>query len=251
MEAYLKVLQGFQLAQSFSKERLFLAEKIANKAISLDPSYPAAYHLLAYALHRQVLIGASRSPRETNQLSIINVEKAIALDNSYVDAHAFRGWLYVATRQHEKGVEKAEYALSLNPNSVEVYYLLGLVVNFAGRCEEAIKIYEKGLRLSPIATADYLLVMGIAYNDCGRYEESISLLKNAIHLEPDSMWSHFWLAYCYLKLGREPDARSEAAEVMRINPKFSLELPKKLDLRKDRAFLEKVQDSIRKAELFD
>jgi len=251
LEAYLKVLQGLQLAQSFSKERLFLAEKIAKEAISLDPNYPAAYHVLSYALHRQTLIGASESPKKTNQLSIKNIEKAIALDNSYVDAHAFRGWLYVATRQHEKGVAKAEYALSLNPNSVEVYYLLGLTIAFSGRCEEAIKVYEKGLRLSPIATADYLLVMGGAYRDCGRYEESISILKKAIHLEPDTLWAHFYLVSCYLHLGRESEARAEAAEVMRINPKFSLALVKRIDLRKDRTDLEKLLEPMRKAGLFE
>src|SRR5210317_156549 len=51
---------------------------------------------------------------------------------------------YTATRQHDKGIAKAEYALSLNPNSVEVYYLLGLIIDMAGKCTEAIKIYEKG-----------------------------------------------------------------------------------------------------------
>jgi adenylate cyclase len=251
LEAYLKVLQGLQLAQSFNKERLFLAEKIAKEAISLDPNYPAAYHLLSYSLHRQTLIGATESREKTNQLSIKNSEKAIALDNSYVDAHAFRGWLYAATRQHDKGIAKAEYALSLNPRSVEVYYLLGLIIDMAGKCKEAIKIYEKGLRLSPIATADYHLVMGMAYGNCGRYEEALSALNKSIYLEPDDLWSHFWLAYCYLVLGREAEARAEAAEVMRINPKFSLTLLREIDLRKDRAVMEKIHGLMRKAELFD
>jgi len=37
------------------------------------------------------------------------------------------------------------------------------------------------------------------------------------------MFSHLNLALCYVKLGRKADAHAEAKEVLRINPKFSVE----------------------------
>jgi hypothetical protein len=36
------------------------------------------------------------------------------------------------------------------------------------------------------------------------------------------------LIVCYVELGRNGDARAEAAEVMRINPQFSLEVQKQM-----------------------
>jgi hypothetical protein len=37
------------------------------------------------------------------------------------------------------------------------------------------------------------------------------------------MMTHLWMAAFYSKAGRDKEARIEAAEVLRIHPKFSLE----------------------------
>jgi len=40
---------------------------------------------------------------------------------------------------------------------------------------------------------------------------------------PDNLLAHVLLTTTYSKMGREKEARAEAAEVLRINPKFSLD----------------------------
>jgi tetratricopeptide (TPR) repeat protein len=55
-------------------------------------------------------------------------------------------------------------------------------------------------------------------------EEAISALKKAIQLAPDFLYAHLHLAATYSKMGREKEARAEVAEILRINPKFSLDL---------------------------
>ena len=57
----------------------------------------------------------------------------------------------------------------------------------------------------------------------GRYEKAVREFKKAIQLQPNDMFSHLNLALCYVKLDQEADAQAEAAEVLRINPKFSAE----------------------------
>ena len=52
-------------------------------------------------------------------------------------------------------------------------------------------------------------------------------------------------------MGREEEARAAAAEVMRINPKFSLELYGKRTLLKDRTIVNAYIDALRKAGLPD
>jgi len=54
------------------------------------------------------------------------------------------------------------------------------------------------------------------------YEEAIVALKKALRVSPDNLPAHIRLAAAYSLLGREEDARAEAAEVLRIDPKFSL-----------------------------
>jgi adenylate cyclase len=64
---------------------------------------------------------------------------------------------------------------------------------------------------------------GYALRDTGRFEEAVSALKKAIQLAPDNIPAHISLTATYSMMGREKEARAEAAEVLRINPKFSLD----------------------------
>jgi hypothetical protein len=51
----------------------------------------------------------------------------------------------------------------------------------------------------------------------------------------------------YSEIGKEAEARAEAAEVLRINPKFSLEVHKERVPIKDPAMLERHLAALRKA----
>jgi len=58
----------------------------------------------------------------------------------------------------------------------------------------------------------------------GQYEEAVVTLKKMLQIYgPDTFGPHVGLAVNYIFLGRENEARAEAAEVLRINPKFSME----------------------------
>jgi tetratricopeptide (TPR) repeat protein len=55
----------------------------------------------------------------------------------------------------------------------------------------------------------------------GQYDEAIEAYKKALHRK--HMFAHVPLTASYSLLGRDGEARAEAAEVLRIYPKFSLQ----------------------------
>ena len=71
--------------------------------------------------------------------------------------------------------------------------------------------------------------------DAGRFEEAVSAYKKAIQLAPDNIGAHMALAATYSMMGREKEARAEAAEVLRINPKFSVDSYAKILAYKDQS----------------
>jgi len=83
----------------------------------------------------------------------------------------------------------------------------------------------------------------------GRFEEAVPAYKKAIQLYPDTISPHVGLAVTYSQMGREKEARVEAAEVLRINPKFSVESWAKTLLFKEQSEKDKVVDAPRKAGL--
>ena len=123
--------------------------------------------------------------------------------------------------------------MALNPNSAFAHMNLGKILFFDGRCEESIPEYKKAIRLNPIPPNLYLWSIGLAYCWTGQYEEAITWCEKAVCQEPDSFLAHLMMAGIYSWSGREEEARAEAAEVLRINPKFSLEkFEKRVPLKK-------------------
>ena len=66
------------------------------------------------------------------------------------------------------------------------------------------------------------VLVGDALVEQGRYQEGISDLKRHLKSYPDNIVAHGFLLVAYSELGDEQEARTEAAEVMRINPQFTL-----------------------------
>ncbi len=105
----------------------------------------------------------------------------------------------------------------------------------AGRPKEAIPIFQKVIRLNPYGSASSFLLLGSAYAQTGRFEEAVPAYKKALLRSPDFIIAHLGLAATYIALGREKEARAEAAEVLRINPKFSLDNYAKTIPQKDQS----------------
>ena len=88
--------------------------------------------------------------------------------------------------------------------------------------------------------------LGTAYRDTEQYEKATLEYKKAIQQQPDHLFAHLSLAVCYVRLNRQEDAHAEAAEVLRIDPKFSVDRFTKNLRIKDQAAKQRHIDGMRK-----
>jgi adenylate cyclase len=248
LEAYLKLLQSREQAGRFTKEGNILARRYAEEAIALDPKYAGAYLRLSATLIMDLSYGTTESPEQSLRRAEECIQKALVLDDSSGEAHAFLGRIYLSKRQYEKAIAEGERALALDPNSDFVQAALAYSLFFAGRFEEATAMYQKAIRLNPFPVW-YSQMLASSYVQLGRYEEAEKGYKKALHRAPDSAMPHVGLAATYSLMGREKEAQDEAAEVLRIDPKFSLEHFAKSLLYKNQADLDRRIGALRKAGL--
>jgi adenylate cyclase len=108
---------------------------------------------------------------------------------------------------------------------------------------------KKAIRLNPRYPPTYLVQLSIAYRMAGRYEEALEPGKRAAALAPNTTIVHFNLAVIYSELGRMEEAQAEVAEMLRINPNFSVEFFRQLLPFKDPAMLERHLAALRRAGL--
>jgi len=249
LEAYLKYLRANELLYHINPVSNALAKQLAEEAIALDPDYAWAYYALGRFHVVDVWAGTSKSPRESIGKAIALVQKAIALDDTFAEAHGYLGFLYSMTRQHDKAVAQAEKAVALSPNAADSHFRLGKVLTFAGRLEESIPEYKIAIRLNPIPPGYYLWSLGLSYAFTGQYEEAIEWCEKSVRQEPSDLLAHVVMTAVYSFSGRDEEARAEAAEVLSIQPKFSLEQFEKNVTYKREENRERLLSALRKAGL--
>jgi adenylate cyclase len=248
-EAYIKVMQSLEHFRRMTPDDNILSRQKAKEALDLDPNYSSATEMFAWTLLMDGVFGTSKTPEKSIEQAFELAQKVLDRGDSDAGAHFLIGYAYSLKGQFDKAISELEIARDLFPNNAEINAGLGMVLNVAGKPEEAINVLKNAIRLNPIPPGWYLGRLGDAYRLKGQYEKAVHEYKKAIQLQPDDMISHLNLAVCYVKLGREEDANAEAAEVLRINPKFSTESYAKHIPLKDEASKKLFIDGMRKAGL--
>ena len=249
LDAYLKFLEADEQRRRGNKEGNAMARKLIEETIALDPEFADAYLKMSATHLMDMMYGTSKSLEQSLELAEEFVQKAISLRGAYADAHAFLGRIYLAKRKYNEAITEGERAVALNPDSALANAALALSLGYAGRPEDAIVLYKKAIRLSPIADLWFLGYLGSCYRMTGRYEEAISEYKKVIKRSSDNVFAHLGAAAAYSLWEHEKEAQAEAEEVLRIDPKFSLESFRKGQLYKNPKELERLINALRKAGL--
>jgi adenylate cyclase len=248
LDAFIKYMVAFELFNRLTKEGNAQARKILEEAIALDPEYSRLYMGLAITHIYDVWFGTTESPEQSLARAFELAQKAISLDDSNAAAYSVLGQVYAMKRQYDQAIAECERAVSLDPNSAENLMRLGTVLNYAGRAEEAIPYLQNAIRLNPLPTANYFVQLAFAYRESREYEKAIEAAKKALQREPNTQSPYIHMTISYIRLGREEEARASAAEILRINPRFSLERYAKI-LPFSQPVADRVVEDLRKAGL--
>jgi adenylate cyclase len=249
LEVFLKAMEAREHFYRVTKEDNALTRKLYEEVIALDPNYAFAYAGLAWTHMVELWFGTSKSPMESLGRAIALGQKAVALDESDAFAHTSLGYFYTFARQFEKAVAHAEQGLALDPNSSAVLFTSGASLAHLGRPDEAIPLLQKAIRLNPFATAVWFYSLSTAYIMVDRFDEAVEQAKKAVEREPKNQFTYLALASVCILVGREEEARAAAAEVLRINPTFSLEQFARTRPYADKSFVDRMIDALRKAGL--
>ena len=249
VEAYESLWRGEALYWYFTKETYLQAQQFFERAIELDPQYASAWGHLAMAHYTAWWMGWRTDPETLAEVEEL-AQRALALDANDVWAfHAMEG-VYWWQGDYEQALSVAQRSIELAPNDAYTHMCLGHVQMHVGQTEEAIHSIEHAMRLNPQYGAGYLWTLGLAYEFAERYEEALSIQQRALARMPMFWPSYLNLASIYTELGRDDEARAAAAEVLRLNPEYSLDVKvRQRIMYKDPTVLDRELAALRKAGL--
>ena len=248
IEAYDDLLRAFESLWRFTKEDNANGRQWAEKAIARDPKYAAAYATEGSLYWTDALFHWSENPAAELKRATELAQHALALDDSDGTALALLCEIDWMQRRYDEAVAEGQRTVALNPNYAIGYQALTDALETSGRPEEGIAAIEKAIRLDPAGEAFYAFFIGAGYVQMGRYQEAIKFLKRNAAAYPHEPWVHQNLLIAYEELGRDQEAHAEAAEIMRISPRFAL-TPPEMGALKDVAMNRRNNDDMRKAGL--
>jgi len=249
LAAYEKFQEGRAYILKYTKENNAQGRMLLEEAIALDPKFASVYAFMGWAHFFDARFGWVESRGESIKMALEFAQKALEMDDTLDYARALSSAVYLVKRDHEKAITEAKLALDLNPNGALVHNTMAGVLGCSGRWEESIIYGKRSIRLDPFPPPNSFHWLGRAYFMTGQYDEAIKTFKKAIDVSPNYLPAHAFLAASYSSLGHEAEAAAAKEEVLRINPKFSLESYAKTLPYKNSADVERYVAALKKAGL--
>jgi tetratricopeptide (TPR) repeat protein len=222
LDAYEYVLRGRAKLAQANRQATIEARKLFENAIEADPRYARAYvnlGLLHY--HEWRYWGLDRDRNMDRALEL--AREAITLDEASAGAHVLIALVLQWRGEHIAADDEADRVLSMGSLQAETLGNLGAYMWWATRYREAVDLLERAIRLDPLHTPDWLMWLGHSYLHLEAPEEAAAVLETGVKRAPDYPGVHLFLAVSYAMLDRMEEARAQMNEVLRINPKFSIE----------------------------
>jgi adenylate cyclase len=219
---YLRALPQLYLATG---EGLAEAIRLAHRALELDPRFGLAAAAAGVCHMNNVLQGYSADPQFDRKEAVRLLRLALSIDDDDPEtlaAAAVNSAFMVGDSESE--IQMADRAVALNPNSFFAWAGRGHVHRIAGLPEEAVRSYERAIRMSPADPRLHFtfLGMGLAFIELGRFEEAIVAGKKALRQNPSFSPAYRLLASAFAHLGRGTEAREAAARVLELDPSFTI-----------------------------
>jgi TolB-like protein/class 3 adenylate cyclase len=210
--------------KGITPDNLATARHLYERALALDPANTRALVGVAAVDSAVAVLFASDDRAARLAAAETALIEALSLAPESALAHLCLGVVQTWTNRAPQGIRECERALELDRNLANAHGQIGAAKVQLGQAEDTEAHVLNALRLSPHDTLAYqwCSIAGRAKLYLGKDEEAMAWLRRSIETNRNYPISHFFLAAALARLGRLPEARSEAQTGLRINPTFTI-----------------------------
>jgi TolB-like protein len=202
-----------------SAERNAEARAFLEQAIACDPHFADALVYLTIT-HLTDFSNDWGTNQASLDLARASADAAIAASPETGSGHGIRSVVAAFDFDPDLQDRESACALALDPN--QVFHRACYLVD-RGEPERAIPLFERAIRINPATTALGLHYLARAYLHAERYQTAAAIFRARISLVPNTDMSRALLCVALGHLGEVEEAKRVWAELMAINPRYSLE----------------------------
>src|SRR6266446_3537617 len=249
VQAYEFWLRARESLSRSTREGVAQARAMHLRAIELDPNFAAPHAGLSLAAISDYVSDWAADPAQALDEAERWARRALELDDQEPVSHLALGNVLVWRRNLEGALAEFRRMIELDPNFAQGHSATGLALMYAGRPAEALEAFAIAKRLDPHHASIVLHFMAQTHFRLGQYETAAKQLLERIARTPATDSSRMVLASCYGHLGRADDARAAWAELLRVNPDFSLAQRERVLPYKNAADFQRIAEGLAKAGL--
>jgi adenylate cyclase len=207
-----------------SKDEVAQALDLFRRARDLDPAFSTAAALEAICHSAEFLYQWSEDPARSVAAELEAAQASLALDDEDPFAHVALGYACSDAGDDQRATAAFERAIELNPSLTMAYQGLAVALS-ADRPDEAIRVMEKAIRLSPRDRQMHLFLhqLAVAHLVAGRYDDALRWEQESLRLRVDQPHVYRIIAAACGHLGRGAEALDALAKMQRLTPHFSVE----------------------------
>jgi adenylate cyclase len=249
VEAYETWLRARELLSGSTRDSVLQAKAMHRRAIEIDPNFAAPHAGVALAALAEYVSDWAADPAQALDETERWARRAVELNDQEPVSHMALGSVLLWRRDHAGALTEFRRMIALDPNFAQGHSATGLALMYAGRAAEALEAFALAMRLDPHYSGIVLHFLAQAHFSLGHYEPAAQRLRERIARTPGTDSSRMLLASCYGHLGRMEEARRVWAEMLKINPDFSLEQRARVLPYKDPGDFQRIVDGLTKAGL--
>jgi adenylate cyclase len=225
LSAYDLCLRAFPHIYSWTRDGSAEALRLVSRALELDPRYGLAAALAASCHFTNVSQGWAADPNAEIAEALRLVRLALSIDGNNAEALSMLGRASASfSGDFDTAKQMVDRAVALNPNATVAWSQRGWTYQIAGQPEEAIRSFERAIRLSPFDPSLFTKFIGMstALICLGRFDEAVAAAKNALQAQPTFPMAYRCLAAALAHLGRDAEARKTVAQLLELEPGFRI-----------------------------
>jgi adenylate cyclase len=225
LSAYDLCLRAQPHFYSMTREGLAEALQLAHRALEIDPRYGfAAYQ--AGSCHMFIISqGWARDLNFEMAEGVRLLSLALSIDENDPDVLAAVGCATsFLTEDFATAAEMVDRAVALNPNSAVAWSQRGHAYLFGGQHSEALRSFERTIRLSPLDPLLYmtLAAMGIAFIELRRFDEAVAVARKAARQNQTYATTYRCLTSALAHLGQEAEVQKAVSRMLELEPNFRI-----------------------------
>jgi adenylate cyclase len=222
VEAYECWLRARALFTRGTRESIVEARAMYRRAIEFDHNFAAPHAGLAFAAIADHTSGWALDSAQALLEAERWARRALELNDQEPVSHMALGNVLLWRRDHKGALAEFARMIALDPNFAQGHTATGLALMYAGEPARALEPFAIAMRLDPHYPDIVLHFLAQANVSLGKYEIAAQQLLDRIARNPSTDASRMLLASCYGHLGRAEDARTVWADLLKVNPDFSL-----------------------------